>query len=310
MIISVSVTEIDRGAFCKCTSLTLITIPEGVTEISEKVFCKCNSLTQINIPEGVTEIGEGAFARITSLAQINIPDGVTEISEKLFWECTNLTQIIIPGSVTEIGGAAFCKCTSLTQINIPEGVTKFDDGVFGCGDNLQRLLVSNNNEAVRVKACLSDELKDKVTSYYLQHQQNLNKIRRSQLALCLRPFNLFRRSLNNDVAGLTYQFLSFEDIISLSCIYTGLKPIKDIAQSIQAVKYRGIIPRIKPKLAVKTSFLQQYTPNMNDKELTDYHRSLNQYKWNLRKSISVSLSELKINNNEEKNDGRMLCRPV
>ena len=329
--ISEGVTEIGDGAFNKCACLTQITIPEGMTVIGYGPFFGCSSLTQINIPDSVSEIGKVAFCKCTSLTQINLPEGVTEISRAAFYECTNLTQITIPEGVSEIGNHAFSGCTRLTQINIPEGVTKIGDGAFyrcphltqinipdsvtEMGDHvfedcfiLQRLLVSNNEEAVRVKALLSDELKDKVTSYYLQHQQNLYKIRRSQLALCLRSFNLFRSSLNSDVTGLIYQFLSFEDIITLSCICTSLKPIKVIAQSIQAVNYRGVTPRIKPSSAVKTSFLQQFTPNENDKALSAYQRSLNQYKLNLRMTISATLSKSKINNNEEQNNRRMLCQ--
>ena len=175
-------------------------------------------------------------------------------------------------------------------------MTEIGEEVFEVYANLPCTVVSNNNEAIRVKACFPDELKSKVTSNYLQHQKKIKNIRHSQLALSsseqlLIIFQSFL--IIRDVTGLIYLFLSFQDMLSLSCIYTGLKPIKDIAKSIQAVKYKGIIARIKPTLAVKTSFLQQYTPNKHDNEPSDYHCSLNLYKRNLRTSISASLSQSK-----------------
>ena len=304
------VTEIGYAAFYSCINLTKINIPEGMTKIETWGFRGDRWLTQINIPKGATEIGEFAFNNCSRLTQITIPKSVTKIGRDAFNECTCLTQINIPDSVTKISDYAFRGCSSLTQINIPQGLIEMGEHVFKDCANLQRILESNNNDVVRVKSYLPDELKDKVTGYYLQHQQNINKIRHSQLVLSSseRLLNVFHSFLiNRDVTRLIYLFLSFQDIIRLSCIYTGVKPIKDIAQSIQRVRYEGIIPGIKPTSAVKTSFLEQYTPNKNNKELTDYHRSLNQYKLNLRKNISVALSESN-NKNEKENDSRIWWR--
>ena len=56
-----SVTSIGSSAFCDCSSLTSITLPESVTEIGNEAFRDCSSLTSITLPEGVTEIGGAAF---------------------------------------------------------------------------------------------------------------------------------------------------------------------------------------------------------------------------------------------------------
>ena len=52
--ISYSVTEIGRGAFWGCISLTAITIPNSVTSIGERAFYECAGLTAITIPNSVT----------------------------------------------------------------------------------------------------------------------------------------------------------------------------------------------------------------------------------------------------------------
>ena len=56
-----SVTSIGDYAFCYCTGLTSITIPDGVTSIGEYTFYNCSSLTSITIPDAVTSIGDYVF---------------------------------------------------------------------------------------------------------------------------------------------------------------------------------------------------------------------------------------------------------
>ena len=55
------VTSIRREAFCDCSALTSINIPNSVTSIGGSAFYGCSSLTSINIPSSVTSIGGKAF---------------------------------------------------------------------------------------------------------------------------------------------------------------------------------------------------------------------------------------------------------
>ena len=48
-------------AFCDCSSLTSVTIPNSVTSIGNMAFCDCRNLTSVTIPNSVTFIGYAAF---------------------------------------------------------------------------------------------------------------------------------------------------------------------------------------------------------------------------------------------------------
>lgn len=124
------VTSIGSEAFCGCTSLTSITIPESVTSICDGAFYGCRSLTAISIPKFVNSIGNQAFLSCSGLTSIILPESVTSIGNHAFSECRGLTAITIPESVTSIGSGAFSSCTSLIELNIPKNVTSFEKSVF------------------------------------------------------------------------------------------------------------------------------------------------------------------------------------
>ena len=60
--ISYPVTSIGDEAFCDCSGLTSVTIPNSVTSIGQGAFKGCNVLTSVTIPNSVTSIGKGAFS--------------------------------------------------------------------------------------------------------------------------------------------------------------------------------------------------------------------------------------------------------
>ena len=153
-----SVTSIGSRAFCVCSSLTSITIPNSVTSIGSSAFEGCSSLkTVINYSSLTISKGSGGngFAGFYADKVINAPNGSIEgdfvwakidgnntlcgyignatelslpenykgenyvIGYKAFYDCYNLTSITIPNSVTSIGSSAFYYCGSLkTVINL------------------------------------------------------------------------------------------------------------------------------------------------------------------------------------------------
>ncbi|MBR0161133.1 MAG: leucine-rich repeat protein [Oscillospiraceae bacterium] len=109
-------TAIPDYAFCGCSGLTDIAIPQGITGVGQSAFSGCGSLMSITLPEGITDIGSYAFHYCSSLTGITIPLSVTTVGEGAFYRCVSLTGITVPPSVTNIGHNAFYGCTGLQDI--------------------------------------------------------------------------------------------------------------------------------------------------------------------------------------------------
>lgn len=149
-----SVTSIGDDAFCYCTRLTSVTIPEGVTSIGSYAFEGCSSLTSVTIPNSVISIGGYAFegtawynnqpdgvvyagkvaykykGTMPSNTNIELAEGTISIGYQAFYNCSSLTSVTIPNSVTSIGFGAFEGCSSLTSVSIPNSVTSIGARAF------------------------------------------------------------------------------------------------------------------------------------------------------------------------------------
>ena len=180
-----SVTSIGDWAFCFCTGLTSITIPNSVTSIGDCAFADCSSLTSIIvedanstydsrencnaiietatntlivgcqntiIPNSVTSIGEGAFYKCSSLTSVTIPNSVTSIGYGAFVECSSLTSVTIGNSVTTIGGWAFAQCSSLTSVTIPNSVTSIGEYAFEDCSGLTSVTIGNSVTSIGERA--------------------------------------------------------------------------------------------------------------------------------------------------------------
>ena len=123
-------TTIEASSFLRCKALESVNIPEGVTEIGDIAFNECQSLKSVEIPSSVKKIGWHTFYGCKSLEGVVIPDSVTELITSAFANCTSLKSVLIGNGVKELGWSAFDRCTSLESVNIPEGVTKIWKQVF------------------------------------------------------------------------------------------------------------------------------------------------------------------------------------
>ena len=112
------VVKIGKYAFCKCSGLISITIPETVTSIDSYAFFVCYGLTSITIPESVTSIGIQAFGHCQSLtAAILLSSGV-KIEELVFYDCSSNLKCAYPNTMdnpfeSDVHAIAFDRQTSI-----------------------------------------------------------------------------------------------------------------------------------------------------------------------------------------------------
>ena len=147
-----SVTSIGGFAFYYCTGLTSVDIPGSVTSIGGYAFGGCSSLTEVTIPDSVTSIGIGAFSECPSLTSVDIPDSVTSIGNFAFYDCIGLTSVDIPDGVTSIGDGAFFRCSGLTSVDIPDGVTSIGGEAFRNCDGLKSITIPDSVTSIGGRA--------------------------------------------------------------------------------------------------------------------------------------------------------------
>ena len=143
-----SITVIGEGAFYCCTKLSSVSIPDSATIIDGSAFYECTSLTSIVIPDSVTVIGSGAFDSCTNLSDVTLGNGLEIIGEGAFEDCTSLTGIVIPNSVTTVEIAAFNNCTKLSSVKIGGGVKSIAyEAFYGC-TSLKNVIIPNSVTAI------------------------------------------------------------------------------------------------------------------------------------------------------------------
>ena len=123
-------TTVGTGAFCGCSSMTTIVLPDSLMQIGMSAFQDCASLTSVVFPDSLTQICDSALAGCTSLTSVVLPDSLTQIGEQAFQDCTSLTSVVLPDSLTQLGGGAFQDCTSLTSMVLPDSLTEIGKWAF------------------------------------------------------------------------------------------------------------------------------------------------------------------------------------
>ena len=181
------VKSVHHYAFCGCSNLTKVSLPDSIDIIYDDVFKDCNKLSAIKIPfvgkernstkenflgylfsgnnyqkndnvvpitlktvivSGGEKIPNNAFYGCADINKIIIGDGVTSIGNDAFNGCTSLEEIVMPKSVESIGSRAFSGCAKLKNIVIPESVTSIGSLVFENCNGLTAITIPFNVQKI------------------------------------------------------------------------------------------------------------------------------------------------------------------
>ena len=123
---TVTVTEIDTGAFKNKWWVTSVSIPGSIKVIGSDAFWR-SGITSVSIPNGVKVINENTF-RESKLTSVSIPNSVVLIGDRAFLE-SPLAAVTIPSSVRTIGDFAFSE-TALQTVTVPATVEDLTRGAF------------------------------------------------------------------------------------------------------------------------------------------------------------------------------------
>lgn len=99
-----SINKIKQYAFCNCTELTRVELPNTITEIGNNAFQACTRLEELNLPDGLMSIGTAALSA-TAIKEIVFPVGITTLPISLC-NGANTLKIVCLGDITSIGAYA------------------------------------------------------------------------------------------------------------------------------------------------------------------------------------------------------------
>ena len=144
-----SLPTLSRDVFKADRKLTSVSFygDDGMRVIQPNAFCECTSLTDIALPDTVTEIGSRAFYRCKSLSSLHLPASIQKISVQAFYFCA-FPELELPESLEVLEDSAFFKCVNLAWIRLPENVRYIGKWAFHGCNRLQYLEVRHDPEFI------------------------------------------------------------------------------------------------------------------------------------------------------------------
>jgi len=133
-----NLTEVGEMAFCNCSALASISLPNSVTTIGNKAFAY-TAITSIVLPENVKSMGTGLFYNCSSLESVTLPKSITRIPNETFYDCSSIKTLDIPEGITVIGESAFVRCGALTKVKLPSTLVTIEKMCFYLCSNIKEI---------------------------------------------------------------------------------------------------------------------------------------------------------------------------
>lgn len=118
-------------------------MPDGIRAIANEAFCGCSNVTELKLPNNDVLILRDAFSGIYGITELIIPDKWTSIgyyyeederfyASDVFASCSSLRKVVIGKGVKYICDGAFSNCLNLREVVCPEdgSLEKIGEDVF------------------------------------------------------------------------------------------------------------------------------------------------------------------------------------
>lgn len=150
---------VDKYAFYGCDTLTFVRARNcsRLRRIEDHAFCSCTMLAELRLPEGLTYIGPWAFAWDRILGQedttLGLPSSLQTISTGAFAFVNHHKNLNIPANVTSIGDFAFMCDYYMNNLTFSPGDKKLTIGKAAFfGDNHMKT-VDLSNRVAQIDRC-------------------------------------------------------------------------------------------------------------------------------------------------------------
>ena len=153
------ITKVGDEAFCDCSTLKSITLPDSVTELGGWAFFGCIYLEEATLSNRLKTIGDAAFSSCSTLSSITLPQSLGHVGDSAFYGCSGmsgyygkfasldnrclvigntlrhfapkgLTEYTIADGITTIAHDAFYESLKLKSVTIPQSVTSIEEYAF------------------------------------------------------------------------------------------------------------------------------------------------------------------------------------
>lgn len=129
-----SILELGAGLFYGCEKLKAVKLPKYVnalkiaeyeTNVEKGFFTNCKSLTSVILPEHLVRLEAETFYDCTSLEKIELPNKLETIGKSVFYNCTKLSDVTLGAAITSIAPHAFGN-TTMTSIRYAANGSDWD----------------------------------------------------------------------------------------------------------------------------------------------------------------------------------------
>ncbi len=175
VILPLGLRTINKGAFCRCSSLLEIDIPESVEQIDESAFEGCIQLARLVLPKEIREIGPSAFSGCVSLNKVKWPKSIHFLGERAFYK-TGISNVLL-SSINIAGKQAFAECKKLEIVDV-DSLEFISDGMFYFCPELKEVFFPSNLEIIGESAFSNSTL-----PYFVKLPSTVKEIRKNAFAL-------------------------------------------------------------------------------------------------------------------------------
>ena len=207
--------NISKALFYNCSALSYVELSSTIKEIGDYAFCKCTELKQIVIPNGIEKLGVGCFAK-SGLETIILPKSIRDAGKATFFDCESLESVVINSeiddllpyneysshlyeyngniyyqdpygffekctsleyvncsnsNISNIGDYSFYKCNSLKSFDISEKVCSIGNNAFSA-TGLLSIYIPKNVERISCYAFGFAENNNKLDNFTIYGQEN------------------------------------------------------------------------------------------------------------------------------------------